>query len=170
MSKEARLTKYKTVLTEDGRARIKKCETYICSGERLHMNGLDKVVSFARDYLKLDKETDEYAYMICLDTKLQAIAVFEISHGTVNTTVCNPRDVFQKALLANAVDIILIHNHPSGLSTPSLADKDLTERIAEAGAIIGIRLLDHVIIGKYTYSSFLDMGMITKGMEVGVVC
>lgn len=75
-------------------------------------------------------------------------SVFEISHGTVNMSVLTPREVFQKALLANAVGIVLLHNHPSGDCTPSKEDINVTKRLMEAGDIIGVNVLDHLVIGR----------------------
>jgi DNA repair protein RadC len=85
--------------------------------------------------------------MVCVNTKNRVIGVFEISHGTVNSSLVNAREVFQKALLANAVSIILMHNHPSGDVTPSKEDVDVTKKLTEAGKILGVQVLDHLIIG-----------------------
>lgn len=83
-------------------------------------------------------------------------SVFEISHGTVNMSVLTPREVFQKALLANAVSIILLHNHPSGDCTPSKEDINVTKRLMEAGDIIGVNVLDHLVIGRPGYFSLKE--------------
>lgn len=83
-------------------------------------------------------------------------SVFEISHGTVKMSVVSPREVFQKALLANAVGIILLHNHPSGDCTPSKQDINVTKRLMEAGDIIGVNVLDHLVIGRPGYFSLKE--------------
>lgn len=98
--------------------------------------------------------------MVCLNTKLDMTSVFEISHGNVNSSVVGVREVFQKALLANAVNIILIHNHPSGDCTPSREDIDITKRLKEAGQILGVDVLDHIIVGDNRYSSLKERGAI----------
>ena len=90
--------------------------------------------------------------MLCMNTKNRIIGVFEISHGTVNSSVVGAREIFQKALLANAVHIILMHNHPSGDPSPSFEDIAITEKLMEAGKIIGVEVLDHLVIGD-TYVS-----------------
>jgi DNA repair protein RadC len=82
-----------------------------------------------------------------MNTKNKIVGVFEISHGTVNASLVTPREVFQKALLANAVSIILMHNHPSGDSTPSQQDIEITKRLVEAGKIVGVDVLDHIVVG-----------------------
>ena len=75
-----------------------------------------------RDYIRIHENAEEYMHMLCLNTKNRVIGVFEISHGTVNASIVGTREIFQKALLANAVSIILMHNHPSGDPTPSRED------------------------------------------------
>ena len=83
-------------------------------------------------------------------------SVFELSHGTVRMSVVSPREVFQKALLANAVGIVLLHNHPSGDPTPSKQDINVTKRLMEAGDIIGVNVLDHLVIGRPGYFSLKE--------------
>lgn len=83
-------------------------------------------------------------------------SVFELSHGTVKMSVVSPREVFQKALLANAVAIVLLHNHPSGDPTPSKQDINVTKRLMEAGDIIGVNVLDHLVIGRPGYFSLKE--------------
>jgi DNA repair protein RadC len=79
-------------------------------------------------------------------------SVFELSHGNVNSSIVSVREMFQKALLANAVSIIVMHNHPSGDCKPSREDIKVTERMVEAGKLIGVEVLDHIIVGKDYYS------------------
>lgn len=117
----------------------------------------DDVYLFSIQALRMDKLTEEYLYALCLNAKNDIIAVFEVSHGTVNMTVSNPREIFQKALLANATNIILIHNHPSGDPTPSMDDINNKKRIKEAGDILGIKLLDSLVIGNKTYQSLMNI-------------
>ena len=87
-------------------------------------------------------------------------SVFEISHGTVKMSVVTPREVFQKALLANAVGIILLHNHPSGDCTPSKEDIKVTKRLMESGDIIGVDVLDHLVIGRPGYFSLKENNLV----------
>ena len=93
---------------------------------------------------------------MCFNSKCRLLGIFEISHGTVNMSVCSPREIFQKALLCNAVSIILAHNHPSGDTTPSNHDIDFTERVSEAGKMIGVDLADSIIVGDGTYYSMTE--------------
>lgn len=99
-------------------------------------------------------------YLLCFNNKMILKGVFEISHGTVNSSLVGPREVFQKALLANTVSIIVIHNHPSGNPEPSQADIKITKRLEESGDIIGVQLLDHIIIGRPSYCSLKEKGYV----------
>lgn len=155
-----RITKYKTRLTDDRKAVLEKEFSINYPNMVRQMNSPDKVVSLAREVLRIHEETEEYLYMLCMNTKLELTSVFEISHGSVNSSIVNPREVFQKALLANAVNIIMIHNHPSGNSKPSKEDVDITKRLIEAGKILGVDVLDHIIIGQPYYTSLKESGHI----------
>ena len=97
--------------------------------------------------------------MICLNTKNKIIGVFELSHGNVNSSIVGVREMFQKALLANAVSIIVLHNHPSGDPTPSREDINITTRMVEAGKLIGVEVLDHIIVGD-KYCSLKEKGYV----------
>lgn len=104
--------------------------------------------------LQMHKRTEEYAYIIAVNTKGRILGAFEISHGTVNTTLINPREIFVKLLLLGSVRFFLAHNHPSQIVLPSYEDACITKRLQEAGEIVGIELLDHLIIGEDEYYSF----------------
>ena len=96
--------------------------------------------------------------MLCMNTKLELISVFELSHGNVNSSIFSVREMFQKALLANAVSIIVMHNHPSGDPTPSAEDIEVTKRMVEAGKLIGVHVIDHIIVGRPMFSSLKEKG------------
>jgi DNA repair protein RadC len=99
---------------------------------------------------------------MCLTSKLYLIGCHEVSRGSVDSTPVEPREVFKAAVLVNASAIVLVHNHPSGDPSPSAADLALTARIREAGELLGIELLDHVIIGHDgRYASLQGMGRLT---------
>ena len=154
------ILKYKTKLTEDGKAVLEKEVSVNAPDLDRIMNSPDKLVSLARGYLRLHEQTEEYLYMICLNTKLKMTSIFELSHGNVNSSIVGIREMFQKALLANAVNIVLIHNHPSGDCTPSREDVEITKRAVEAGKLIGVSVLDHIIIGNPMYCSLKEKGHI----------
>lgn len=100
----------------------------------------------------------EYFKVVLLDTKNNVINIKDVSVGCLDSTVVHPREVFLEAIKVSSAAIILVHNHPSGEVEPSNEDKDITKRIIECGKIIGIRVLDHIIIGDGTYLSFKEHG------------
>ena len=117
--------------------------------------------SIAKYYMEdLRHATQEQMKLLMLNTKARLIGETDISKGTVNATVISPRELFLEALQKNAVSIILMHNHPSGDPTPSREDVLLTKRVQEAGELIGIELLDHIIIGNNCYISLKEKGFI----------
>ncbi len=154
-----RVTKYKTRLTVDRKAVLEKDYSVNYPEMDNMLNSPEKIVKLAKGFLRMHEETEEHMYMLCLNNKLMLTGIFEISHGNVNSSIVGMREVFQKALLANAVNIILMHNHPSGDTTPSSADIKMTERLVKAGEILGVGVLDHIIIGK-DYCSLKEKGYI----------
>lgn len=153
-----RVVKYATKLTEKQRVVLEKEVSVYCPEIDRKMNSPEKIVLLARTYLHMHELPEEYMYMVCMNTKLEMIGVFEISHGNVNSSIVGAREVFQKALLANAVSIALIHNHPSGDPTPSREDVEVTKRLVEAGKIVGVQVLDHLIIGRPGFASLKEKG------------
>lgn len=102
----------------------------------------------------------EHFRIVLLDTKNQIIVTEEISVGTLNASIVHPRDVFKVAIKRNANSIILIHNHPSGDPAPSREDINITNRLADVGNLVGIKVLDHIIIGDNKYISFKERRLI----------
>lgn len=153
-----RVIKYKTILAEDKKAVLEKEMSVNYPGLNRKMNSPTNVMTLARDVLRMHELAEEYLYMICMNTKLELISVFELSHGNVNSSIFSVREMFQKALLANAVSIIVMHNHPSGDPTPSNEDITVTERMVEAGKLIGINVLDHIIVGRPMFISLQERG------------
>lgn len=152
-----RITKYKTRLTENKRVELEKEVSKNYPGLEYVIKSPDDAVTIGREFLRIHEESEEYMHMICLNTKNKVIGVFEISHGNVNSSIVGTREVFQKALLANAVSIILLHNHPSGDCTPSRQDIEVTKKLVEAGHLIGIEVLDHLVIAD-KYCSLKEKG------------
>lgn len=102
--------------------------------------------------------TQEEFLLVILNTKHKIQKDVSISVGTLNSSIVHPRDVFHHALREAAASVIFVHNHPSGDPTPSPEDFSITKRLAEAGTILGIKVLDHIIIGSHDYYSFADSG------------
>ena len=107
----------------------------------------------------LQKETKEFFFSIHLDGKNRINCVDEVSVGSLNQSIVHPRELFKTALLSSAAAIILVHNHPTGDTTPSREDIEITRRLKEAGEILGVKLLDHIIIGD-SYLSFVERGLL----------
>ena len=118
-------------------------------------------VTIARYFMeRMRHNKTERVMVVCLDSKGMFISERELSVGSVNSAVVSPREVFMEAIKAEAVNIILIHNHPSGDPTPSKSDIELTNAVSELGFVMGIPLLDHIIIGDNIYTSFKEKGLL----------
>src|SRR5438067_7075360 len=102
----------------------------------------------------------EVCVAVTLNTRMRATGQSLVSLGTLNESLVHPRDVFRAAVALNAYSVLLMHNHPSGDSAPSDADHRMTRRIAEAGQILQIGLLDHVIVGHVQRFSFKEGGLL----------
>lgn len=117
--------------------------------------------SIAKYYMEdMRHSKQETMKLLLLNTKTCLIGECDITKGTVNSTIVSPRELFIEALQKNAVSIILLHNHPSGDPTPSKDDILTTRRVKEAGALLGIELLDHIVIGNNCYISLREKGFI----------
>lgn len=103
----------------------------------------------------------ETAVLVMLDNRMALLREEVLSLGTVNCTLLSPREIFLRAIRWNAVNILLLHNHPSGDPTPSRMDREVTERISRAGHLLGIELIDHLIIGDLCYTSLRECGCIS---------
>jgi len=107
----------------------------------------------------LMNETKEMFITLHLDGKNRIMAMDLVSIGSLNQSIVHPREVFKTACLSNAAALILVHQHPSGDTTPSSEDITITRRIREAGEIMGIRVMDHIIVGDGEYLSFVERGL-----------
>lgn len=115
-------------------------------------NGFDLMKQFLGD---VDRE---HFIVMCLDTKNQPTSLNVCHIGSLNSSLVHPREVFKAAVLSNAASIMVGHNHPSGNSEPSEADFNMTKRLVEAGEIMGIEVLDHIVMGDQEYTSFKEEG------------
>lgn len=128
-----------------------RLEDYSEAGAKPLVKTPDEVVALVRGRLKGKKK--EHFLALLLDTRNQLIKVSEISIGSLDTSIVHPREVFKEAISASAASIIFVHNHPSGDPEASEDDIELTKRLAKAGEIVGIEVLDHIIIGDKKYLS-----------------
>ena len=108
----------------------------------------------------LEDAPTERFLMFVLNSKNRIMSFVEISVGSLNVSVVHPRDAFRAAVIQGANAVIFAHNHPSGDTTPSREDSDCTNRLVEAGNILGIRVLDSIIVGDENFYSFADAGHI----------
>lgn len=143
--------KLETYIKEDRIPYITKTE--ICN-KKITVNSPEKVFEMLNKYFNLGLRSEEYVYMVSMDAKCNIIGVFEVSHGCINQSILNPREIFMKALLSGATSIILAHNHPSGDCSPSQEDRNCCRRIHEAGKMLGIELSDFLVISEKIYCSF----------------
>ncbi|MBQ9871265.1 MAG: DNA repair protein RadC [Eubacterium sp.] len=128
--------------------------------EQVRLNQPETIADYFREEVRyLEKER---VYALFFNSACYLIRDVLISEGTVNRSLVSPREVFQEALRCGAVNLILLHNHPSGDCEPSAADLELTRRFKSAGAILGITLLDHIIIGGSSYVSFSERGLLDE--------
>lgn len=125
-----------------------------CAGQGLSFTDSKMVAGYFME--KLRHKDTECVFLICLDSKGQMLQEKMISNGSVNMSLISPREIFLEALHAKAVNIILVHNHPSGDPAPSRSDKELTQNVRELGDKMNIPLLDHIIIGDNRYTSFRE--------------
>jgi DNA repair protein RadC len=109
--------------------------------------------------LLADKKREQFQ-VILLDRKNRVMREVMVSQGSLTASVVHPREVFNPAIRASAAAVIFVHNHPSGDPQPSQEDRTLTARLAEAGKLLGIQVLDHIIVGRTTYMSFADEGLL----------
>lgn len=159
----------KQLMEIDGIGEVKaiklKCLTELSARmarERLeNRNVFEKPEDIAMYYMESFRHLEvEKVFLLCLDAQLKLLKECELSKGTINASLISPREIFIEALNAKAVHILLIHNHPSGNPHPSNADVQISKKVMEAGEMLNIRLLDHIIIGDHSYVSLKEQEII----------
>ena len=135
-----------------------QCHIYLVkeneNTERIKVNGPADVYELVKD--ELAHADREMLVSIMLTTTNQLIGVETVSIGTLNSAHVSPREIFKSAILANAFGIIICHNHPSGELDPSNEDRKVTDLITDAGDLLGIKLIDHVIVSHKGFKSLKD--------------
>ncbi len=109
---------------------------------------------------RLASQKHEIFYVVLLNNKNRKIRDVKISEGSLTASLVHPREVYNPAIRESAAAVIFVHNHPSGDPAPSPEDIEITRRLKEVGEVMGIRVLDHVVIGQDRYFSFSDRGML----------
>lgn len=134
----------------------KRINREISSLNNIILNKTSKVYEYYKDVL--GNKQQEHFYCVYLDNKKRVIRDKLLFIGTLNYSIVHPREVFKSAYLLSASSIIVVHNHPTGNVIPSKQDLDLTNNLIAVGNILGIKVVDHVIIGKNNYYSFIENG------------
>jgi len=133
------------------------------AGERLCFDSPCTIADYFMEELR--REEQEQLHALFLNTKNRLLKEKLMFKGTVNASLVSPREIFLEALEMHAVNLVLVHNHPSGDATPSREDIQMTRRICQAGELLGIRILDHIIIGDHCYSSMREKGILPEEGE-----
>lgn len=123
---------------------------------RPRIAGPEDVLAVASDMRHLDKE---HFRALVLNTKHQLLRCVDVSIGSLTTSIVHPRELFRAVIRYNGAALVAVHNHPSGDVSPSAADIELTRRLAKAGELLGIRLLDHVILGDGRFLSLKQQSL-----------
>lgn len=132
------------------------CSTPLRAGERFS-NSRELYQRYRARFFSANKE---HFYSLHLNSKNQLIREVLVSIGSLSTSVVHPREVFAPAVRDSTAALIFLHNHPSGDPAPSREDRDCTQRLLHAGRILGIRVLDHIVLGYDDYYSFADAGQL----------
>ena len=148
-----RITKY-TVQLDENRRNVLVKESSNNYPDILRLDYTYEIVKTMNMMFHASVLAEEHLWMLAMDTNFHLIGVFEISHGTVDESLINPREIFVRLCLCGAVKFVLVHNHPSGSTTPSEADIKVTARINECRKLMAIKLIDHIIIGDGYYSFY----------------
>ncbi len=150
-----------------GPAKYAQLTAVLEMSERYHRHQLERNISMTSSnavaqYLSqlLRQLPYECFYVLYLDTQNQLISCDELFRGTINSANVYPREIIREVIKYNAASVILSHNHPSGIATPSDADRRITQRIVDALALIDVTVLDHFIIGQNDPYSFADHGLL----------
>ena len=123
------------------------------------LNTIERFVSFL--WIRLNPRLSEVFAILFLDASLRMLAYEEMFFGTVSMTAVHPREIVRRCLHHNASHVVIAHNHPSGDSTPSTADKELTATLQSVLRLIDVKVVDHVVVGKVV-TSFLASGLLEE--------
>ena len=160
-----RITTYTTRIKDNLNVLVKE-RAYNYKTENSHLESADKVVKMMCDVFQIHLRAEEYVYLLSLDTKCKVLGIFEVGHGTVNACLLHTREIMIRNVLCGASAFIVAHNHPSGELSISRDDVSTTKKLYEAGELMGIHLLDHIIIGredeKETYYSMAEHGLLKE--------
>lgn len=151
-----RITKYDTELQDDYRnVLVKEFSKNYPTEDKL--NNPEMISHMMCEIFRADRKAEEHVWVIAFTKKFSLIGIFDVPHGTASASLISTREIFVRLCLCGAVQFVLVHNHPSGDTTPSVEDIKVTERMKEAVQLMDIPCMDHIIIGKNgAYYSFTE--------------
>ena len=160
-----RITTYTTRIKDNLNVLVKE-RAFNYKTQNSHLDSAEKIAKMMCDVFQIHLRAEEYVYLLSLDAKCKVLGIFEVGHGTVNACLLHTREIMIRNVLCGASAFIVIHNHPSGELSISKEDVSTTKKLYEAGELIGIHLLDHIIIGredeKETYYSMAEHGLLKE--------
>ena len=154
-----RLKKYRMILSDNQIIELEQDWSKNLPEISDECNSPQIIDQIMRDHLQIQKFPEEHMYMICTNTRMKKPILFEMNIGTANQSLVNVKGVIQRAMLANAVNVFIVHNHPSGDTIFSASDIEITKRLNEALELVDIALQDHIIIGD-SYRSAREEGLL----------
>lgn len=146
---DPRVAAVRRLIRESGGEPMKRGESFRTSAD-----------IFRHFHASLRELRQEQFHAVFLDGKHRFLGAVLVSQGTLTSSPVHPREVFRPAIMAAAAAVVLVHNHPSGDPSPSADDLEITRRLCEVGTLVGIRVLDHVIVGDGSFVSLADRGLI----------
>jgi DNA repair protein RadC len=151
-----RITTYSVELDNDQSVLVKRGAVNYNSAA---LTRADLVVTMMNSLFRVNRKAEEHVYILGMNTKCKVVGTFLLSKGTMDSSIVVPRDIFIRVCLCGAGGFIMVHNHPSGSVIPSKEDICVTKRIKECSELMGIRFLDHIIIGDgyYSFKEFGDL-------------
>ena len=147
-----RTNKY-TLMLNDQRELYLASNGYSNIRSNYRLNNPELIAEFICNAYDADLQPVEKTYLVCMDQKLKVTGTFEVSSGTSNAAMISAKDIFRMALMANASQVVLCHNHPRGDPSPSMQDREVTKKIVEIGKLLEMPLVDHIIIGEKTHGT-----------------
>ena len=151
-----RITSYSIEVNPDRTINLVKESAVNYQTSKPDLSSPEAIAMMFSDVFRLGQKAEEYFYILCLNTALRPIGVFEISHGGGDYAKVSMREIMQRVLLSGATRFVAVHNHPSGELIASQDDIDITRKIATVSKLMDVGFLDHIIISGYDYCSMRE--------------
>lgn len=146
---------YELLLDEERKPVLVKKNSEFSDADEF-LNSPSKIAQMFRVGCNAEYLPEEHIWMLALNVKCKPIGMFEVAHGTNRNCMTSPRELFVRACVSGCDCIVVVHNHPNGICTPSEEDDLVTKRLVGAGELLGIPVVDHVIIGENSYYSYAE--------------